>query len=212
MIVCYYTEVDRQWDEQELTDKLLLLPVKLRQDALRKKQWTDRQLSVTGKLLLLRLLKEFGLEKKLALDDLNYNIFMRPYFNATLDFNISHSGNIVICCGSLNGMVGIDIEQVKRIDLDDYINFFTENEWNQINRSSDRYDKFYHYWTRKEAALKAIGSGFHTPLSAVDVSGLSLVYDDYKYHFQTLNISDSYKCHIAATAGPLHVRAIKLPQ
>jgi 4'-phosphopantetheinyl transferase len=170
----------------------------------------DRQLSILGKLLLIKLLKELGLEKKLSLTDLQYNVFLRPYFNATLDFNIAHSGNIVICYGSLNGKVGIDIEQVKKIDLDDYTDHFTENEWNHINRSSNRQEKFYYYWTRKEAALKAIGTGFHTPLSAVDASGESLVYDDHEYHFQALNISESYKCHIAATSGPVHVEAIRV--
>jgi len=208
MIACYYTETTRPWSEQELTDRLVLLPPKLRQEALRKREWVDRQLSVLGKLLLIKLLKELGLQKKLSLTDLHYNVFLRPYFNASFDFNIAHSGNIVMCCGSLNSKVGIDIEQIKKIDLDDYIDHFTENEWNHINRSSDRQEKFYHYWTRKEATLKAIGTGFHTPLASVDVSAGSLVYDEYEYYFQTLNISESYKCHIAATSGPVHVKAV----
>jgi 4'-phosphopantetheinyl transferase len=210
MIACYYTETTHPWSEQELTDRLVLLPPKLRQEALRKRGWLDRQLSVLGKLLLIKLLKELGLQKKLSLTDLQYNIFHRPYFNATFDFNIAHSGNMVTCCGSLNGKVGMDIELIKKIDLDDYTDHFTENEWNHINRSSDRQERFYHYWTRKEAALKAIGTGFHTPLASVDVAGESLVYDDHEYHFQTLNIDESYKCHIASTSGPLNIRAIRV--
>lgn len=208
MIICYYTETTSHWSEQELTDKLILLPPKLRQAALQKSQWLDRQLYITGKLLLLKLLKAFGLDQKLTLNDLQYNIFMRPYFNATLDFNIAHSGNMVLCCGMLNHTVGVDVEEVKEIDLDEYMDHFTENEWNNINRSSDRYDRFYYYWTRKEAVLKAIGTGFHTPLSSVDVSGESLVYDDYEYHLQSFNISECYKCHLATTAAGVKVQVI----
>ena len=56
MIICCYAQIDRQWSEQELADKLLLLPVNLRADALRKRQWIDRQLNIAGKLLLMEVL------------------------------------------------------------------------------------------------------------------------------------------------------------
>ena len=208
MIICCYTEISHQWSEQELVDKLLLLPEELRQEALRKRQWIDRQLSVAGKLLLLRLLKE--LKSQLSLSDLKYNDYLRPYFDAGIDFNIAHSGNIVVCCGTVEGQAGIDIEEVKEIDLTDYTDYFTPNEWRHINSYPNQYDGFYDFWTRKEAALKAIGTGFHTPLSSVDVSGKSLSYDDQTFFFQSLNLSENYKCHLAATVHPANVELIRV--
>jgi 4'-phosphopantetheinyl transferase len=197
MINCWYAEINHRWSEQELTDKLILLPEKLQEQALRKRQWIDQQLTIGGKLLLLHVLKQF--KSQLSLSDLNYNAHHRPYFNEGPDFNIAHSGNIVVCCATDSGKIGVDIEQVKEIDLADYADYFTLKEWDKIKQHSNLYDGFYNYWTRKEAVLKAIGTGFHTPLSSVDVSGESLVYDDIDYHIKPIVIHQEYKCHIATT-------------
>ena len=206
MINCWYTEITHRWSEEELTDKLILLPERLQQQALRKRQWIDQQLNIGGKLLLLHILKQF--KSQLSLSDLNYNVYHRPYFNDGPDFNIAHSGNIVVCCATDRGKIGVDIEQVKEMDLTDYADYFTPNEWDKIKQYSNLYDGFYNYWTRKEAVLKAIGTGFHTPLSSVDVSGESLVYDEITYHIKPIVISQNYKCHIATTLIPTDVRLI----
>ena len=208
MVICCYTEIKHQWSEQELADKLAVLPSNLQQQALRKRQWIDRQFAVAGKLLLLSLLKEF--KSNLTLPDLKYNTYHRPYLNTEFDFNIAHSGNMVICCGSDTGQIGIDIEQIKEIELDDYLNYFTKHEWTIIDHYTytNRFDGFYNFWTRKEAVLKAIGSGFHTPLSSVDVSDESLTYDDITYHIQSIEINPEYKCHIATTQISPGIRLI----
>jgi 4'-phosphopantetheinyl transferase len=208
MVICCYNEITYQWSEQELADKLALLPESLRQQALRKRQWIDRQLSVAGKLLLVHLLDQF--KSPFTLSDLQYNTYYRPYFNTEFDFNIAHSGNIVICCGTDTGQIGIDIEQIKEIDLDDYLNYFTKNEWNKIDHYANRFDGFYNFWTRKEAVLKAIGSGFHTPLSSVDVSDESIIYDDITYHIKSLEINPNYKCHITTTQISPDIRLINI--
>ncbi len=200
MVICCYTEIKHQWSEPELADKLALLPKKLQQQALRKRRWEDRQLSISGKLLLLKLIEAF--KSKLALSDLRYNTFHRPFFESGFDFNIAHSGNMAICCGSDLGLIGADIERIKEIELDDYTDYFTLNEWNKINQYINQFDGFYDFWTRKEAVLKAIGSGFHTPLSSIDVSDESMIYDDITYYIQSLDINQEYKCHIATTETP----------
>lgn len=206
MIICCYTQINHQWSEQELADKLALLPEKLRQEALRKRQWIDRQLSVSGKLLLMEFLKKF--ESQLSLSNLKYNTYYRPYFDSGPDFNIAHSGNLVVCCGVDNGKIGIDVEEIKEISLDHYIDYFTLNEWDKINNYANRYDGFYDFWTRKEAVLKAIGTGFHTPLSSVDVTEDKVSYDDIVYHIQAFNINKDYKCHIATNISPENIQLI----
>lgn len=208
MFICHYTESNQQWSDQELADKLVLLPQKLQQQALKKRLWIDRQLSIAGKLLALQTLKKLGCSPNLS--DLKYNVYKRPYFDGCPDFNIAHSGNIVICCATDKGQAGIDIEQVKEIDLSDYPDYFTPNEWNKINSAPIPYEGFYDIWTRKEAVLKAIGTGFHTPLSSVDVSGDSLIYDDITYHIKSLAIHIDYKCHIATTESQTDIRLTRL--
>ncbi len=202
MIICYHTKVNRQWDEQELTDYLSLFSENQKKAILRKRQWLDRQLSVTGKLLLIRMLDELGLDARLSLLNLKYNNYQRPYFNADFDFNIAHSHNRVVCCGTINGEIGIDIEFIKSIDLDDFVDYFTTNEWQQINNAINPTAEFYHYWTRKEAVIKAIGTGLYVPLSMIDISGESLIYNGSTYYIQEIVINENCKCHIAATEKP----------
>jgi 4'-phosphopantetheinyl transferase len=204
MITCCYTEIKHEWSQRELAEKLILLPERLQQQALRKRQWIDRQLSIAGKLLLLKSLQEQNIAH--FLPDLNYNEYHRPYFEGGPDFNIAHSGNIVICCMTDEGQIGIDIEQVKQLDFNDFTDFFTKNEWHYINNHPDKFDGFYNFWTKKEAVLKAIGSGFHTPLNSVDVSGESLVYDGITYQIIPSKIHNNYKCHIATTVFPQNIQ------
>jgi 4'-phosphopantetheinyl transferase len=204
MITCCYTEIKHEWNQQELAEKLLLLPEKLQLQALRKRQWTDRQLSVAGKLLLLKLLQEQNNVHSLA--DLKYNEYRRPYFEGGPDFNIAHSGNIVICGMTDEGQIGVDTEQVNQLDFNDFTDFFTENEWHYINNHPDKFDGFYNFWTKKEAVLKAIGSGFHTPLNSVDVSGENVIYDGITYQITALNTHPGYKCHIATTVLPQNIQ------
>ncbi|MGZ3944859.1 MAG: 4'-phosphopantetheinyl transferase family protein [Mucilaginibacter sp.] len=197
MIICCHSEITRQWDEQELAERLLLLPADLQQVALSKRRWIDKQLSIAGKLLLLQVLNEMG--SSLALSHLQYNTHKRPYFDESIDFNISHSGTRVTCCATNQGRIGIDIEQIKTISLSEYPDYFTKNEWDYIDGHEDEFKGFYNLWTRKEAVVKAIGTGFHTPLSSVDVVADSIEYDNIIYHIQPLDIAAGYPCHIAST-------------
>jgi 4'-phosphopantetheinyl transferase len=206
MITCNYTEITHQWSEQELADKLVLLPENLRSEALRKRQWMDKQLSISGKLLLINMLNETG--SSLSLDLLKHNAYHRPYIDGAPDLNIAHSGNMVICCVADSGDVGIDIELVRNIDLDDYTDYFTPTEWTQINNYPNKYDGFYDFWTRKEAVLKAIGTGFHTPLLSVDVSEESFSYDNITYYIRPVAINGDYKCHVACTAINSEIKVI----
>lgn len=197
MIICRHSEIARRWDEQELTDKLMLLSADLQQAALRKRRWMDKQLFIAGKILLLQVLKDMG--NPLSLSDLRYNTHKRPYFDAGVDFNISHSGTRVICCATDQGKIGIDIEQIKTISLSDYPDYFTKNEWDYIDGHEREFKGFYNLWTRKEAVLKAIGTGFHAPLSSVDVVADRVEYDNITYYIQPLTIAPGYPCHIAST-------------
>ncbi|HWD87641.1 MAG TPA: 4'-phosphopantetheinyl transferase superfamily protein [Mucilaginibacter sp.] len=198
MIICCHSEIPREWDKQELSNKLDLLSPALQEAALRKRRLIDKQLFIAGKLLVREVLKEFDLEHH-SFHDLEYNTHKRPYFNAGVDFNISHSGNRVVCCGTVQGVIGIDIEHVKVINLDDYPDFFTQNEWDFIHSHADKFDGFYKIWTRKEAVLKAIGTGFYTPLNSVDVVEDTVEYDGLIYYIQSVEIAGGYPCHIAST-------------
>ncbi len=89
-----------------------------------------------------------------------------------LEFNLSHSGDLVAYAIS-DRPVGIDIERVRSMDLVGIIQrFFAPSEFTAWQKLApvDQEQTFFQVWTVKEAYLKAIGTGLHTPLAEVVVN------------------------------------------
>jgi 4'-phosphopantetheinyl transferase len=90
----------------------------------------------------------------------------KPYLADYPDcqFNISHSGSLLLVVISQLGQVGIDIEQAKP-QLRDFSGLvgkcFAASEqtyWNGLP-DNEKSAEFYQFWTRKEAFVKAVGHG-----------------------------------------------------
>ena len=88
-----------------------------------------------------------------------------------LHFNISHSGDWVVCAISSSD-VGIDVEEIK----DNYImdiakNCLTDNEYGQLLycEQCTQVSKFYKFWTLKESYMKMTGRGMSLPLDSFEV-------------------------------------------
>lgn len=118
--------------------------------------YKDKVIAFTSALLkyhyLPTLLNTKAAEMKLS----NYG---KPYFtnHHNFDFNISHSGEYVVIAVTENGKIGVDIELIdQEIDLSLGTVVFTQSEYNYI----DTYLDFFILWTKKEAYLKCIGTGF----------------------------------------------------
>lgn len=118
------------------------------------------------------LLKHYYLAKILNVPQshirIQYDCFKRPYLMplehiaTDIDFNISHSGNYVVMAVTMNGKVGIDIEHRPiNSDVSSLKEMaqivFSESEQLLIN---DNVNNFLLLWTKKEALLKAVGTGF----------------------------------------------------
>lgn len=95
-----------------------------------------------------------------------------------LSFNLSHSGGLAVYAFCLKHPIGVDVEVIHPIpDLDQLAaRFFTahENKSLQSIEPQARLKTFFHYWTRKEAYLKAIGLGLSVSPEAVDVALLPI--------------------------------------
>lgn len=87
------------------------MPDYIKYKIIKYRKWEDAHGCLLGKCLLIRAF-EFRNEI-LLLTDLQYNEFGRPYFATyrNLDFNISHSGNIVVCVITNKGKIGVDNEK-----------------------------------------------------------------------------------------------------
>ena len=92
---------------------------------------------------------------------------------AGIDFNLSHAGSLVVLALSV-ARTGIDIEATKRA-----------NDWRAIARrffsavevaaieaypEAEQRTAFFRVWVRKEAFVKALGTGIATGLDRFDVS------------------------------------------
>lgn len=89
-------------------------------------------------------------------------------------FNISHTREAFAIAFSKDFNVGIDLEKIKHnLDIRSIIkSYFSIKEQNCIHSSkSEEMATFFKLWTRKEALLKAIGTGITVNLNRVDVSG-----------------------------------------
>jgi 4'-phosphopantetheinyl transferase len=205
MLQVYFTKNNREWSKEELAEMLLSLTDDMRNKILAYKGWRERQSRVLGKLMLLRLLEKFELD--LALSSLKYTEFNKPYFQEAFNFSIAHSDEIVVCAGSTNAEIGMDIEQTIPIELADYEEQLTQNEWEYIQKASDKFSAFYQIWTKKEALLKALGRGVEINFDTLDVCADWINYNGKKYWFYPLSIAKGYIAHIATSVpfdnGPI---------
>lgn len=90
-----------------------------------------------------------------------------------LQFNLSHSGDVILVATALDAPVGVDVERwltdiqilgvVKSLlPPDEYTTFVLLPFGHQVA-------SFFVWWTRMEAYLKAIGTGWHRRLHQLDL-------------------------------------------
>lgn len=210
MIQVLYSCFEQKLTDRELGTYLALFPASIKNKILRFQRWQDVQACLYGKLLLLKGLKEFGINCDLG--KLQYTSFSRPYIGKGIDFNISHSGHYVTCALSDFSKVGIDIEQVNPIAIEDFKCYMLPTEWNKISASTNKYYDFYNYWTQKESIVKADGRGLLLPLEEIVVHDNEARIADTTWYLKELKLADDYVVHLAsdvACANPV-VRKVNL--
>lgn len=136
----------------------------------------DKVRSLVAGILVEKLLKEHcGMDRiSLCRDDSG-----RPYLpDCDLSVSISHSGNRVACAVSQKP-VGIDLEQLRPVDLNLCRHICVEEErkyvfgpipeWEGgLCHDQEVLSRFFEIWTAKEAYFKRAGTGI-TNLKAVNV-------------------------------------------
>jgi 4'-phosphopantetheinyl transferase len=91
-----------------------------------------------------------------------------------LHFNVTHSSEVAMVALSEGKPVGIDVEHIRPDFATTAIaeRFFSIAEREQLRSMPEqvRPNAFFRCWTRKEAFIKAVGTGMAFPLDAFDVS------------------------------------------
>jgi 4'-phosphopantetheinyl transferase len=108
-----------------------------------------------------------------------YSQYGRPQLDGSrvaerVEFNISHSGDIIVLAFTRARRIGIDIERIRTdfstAEIADRFFSFAEREALHTLPAEQRHDAFFTCWTRKEAFIKALGEGLSHPLEQFDVS------------------------------------------
>ena len=91
-----------------------------------------------------------------------------------VSFSTSHSGSLGVVAVRRRGSIGVDVERVRADAADEAIakRFFAPEEAAALARMEphERRGGFFNAWTRKEAIVKAVGSGLSIPLHAFEVT------------------------------------------
>ncbi len=192
----YYTKFNQQLPGYLLNQYLTQLPNNLQEKNLRYRRWQDQHSHLFGKLLLLNGLKNFGYKDD-VLHEIRYNQYSRPFIDGDIDFNISHSGEYVICVLGKGIRLGVDIEEIKEINFDDFKQVMTSGQWQDIMDSPYSMRSFFWYWTIKESVIKADSRGLSIPLLDIHVQGNKVYYDNQIWYLKDLELDIRYSAFLA---------------
>jgi len=193
-----YAENERQLPPELWHRYMEKVPVRIRDSIMRYVRWQDRHAHLIGNLLLLENLKHFGYEPDL-LFHIQYSEYGKPYINSTVYFNISHSGEYVICAASKDcGPLGIDIEKIKPVDLLDFSPVFGRQLITDILNSKDPMRQFFHMWTAFESAIKADGRGLSISPETLKMVGEEIKVAESKWFLEYIDIDPHYICHLSS--------------
>ncbi len=108
-----------------------------------------------------------------------------------LEYNISHSGDMILLAFSASAEVGVDIEKTDpHIDAASLCTVLHPKEKEAVLRCGT--DEFYRIWTNKEAYVKAVGKGFSISPESFFVHENGTVSGTEGYKVQRIDRYDGY--------------------
>nr|WP_269669513.1 4'-phosphopantetheinyl transferase superfamily protein [Paenibacillus sp. GSMTC-2017] len=131
----------------------------------------------------------------------SYNEYGKPTLIGCegLHFNVSHSGDWVVAFVS-TAAVGIDVEEVRPIDMNIASSYFAKEEYRELLAKSEgeRTAFFYELWTLKESYIKAKGEGLSIPLHSFSVAiqsdrTITLKPEGENVYFKQYQLAPHYK-------------------
>jgi 4'-phosphopantetheinyl transferase len=145
----------------------------------------------------------------------------KPRVDGPLAFSVAHSAGLIAIAITSGGDVGVDVERVdssiEAMQIAE--DFYSSSEIESLRRlrGGERIRGFFRCWARKEAYLKAIGSGCFRPLEDFDVAvnrtrGSALLRVGWdgreveRWHLIDLPLQPHYACALAIERGPFRLR------
>ena len=195
--IILYHKIEEKWDEKKTFDNLNKLPNFYKEKIFKYKKKERRIASIIGKILLINGLKLFQKNN----NDLEYKEKgnSKPFIRNAPFFNISHSGDIVVCAISKTYDIGIDIEKIKPINIDTFTKILSKGDLNYIEKSPNPLNTFFEIWTKKEAILKSLGTGI-IPTLFKNISlkkNMAILNNKEKWLLKKISLNKKYITHLA---------------
>ncbi|MCR1974329.1 4'-phosphopantetheinyl transferase superfamily protein [Clostridium sporogenes] len=182
----------------------------------------DKIRSLVGEILVKTIITE---KLNISNRDIIFrkNQYGKPYLieYPNLKFNISHSGNFVVCAID-NKPIGVDIEEVKNIEYEGIVeNFFSVSEVDYIIKQdiNVQLNKFYEIWVLKESYIKCCGQGLSIPLKSFSINieeyeNIKVTINNkYKEHkFKSFDIDLNYKMAVCSLSKKISDNIISINQ
>lgn len=192
--------------DDEISLYLQLLPEFMRNYIVKFKKPDDQKARLIARLMLKKILKETGNEN--LINDWKNDSSNKPFIYNWSFFNITHSNDIVLFASS-DFPIGIDIEKISFFDYNDFFEFLHTSEYTYISNAEDSSVAFFEIWTKKEAFLKAIGTGLVNQLKMFNCIDKSIIYLGENWFFHNLNIHPGYNGYICNQQEHIHIKIIE---
>ena len=216
----YYTYPEKITDQELLQKYLQELSPQEQQKHARFHFAKHRHLYLVAHALVRRTLSRYG-DLAPASWQFSENQYGRPeisapqqqFFKAPLRFNLSHTEGLIACGVVLERDLGVDVENSTRMNNATEVaeHYFSASEVKSLRElaNASQQNRFFRYWTLKEAYIKARGMGLALPLdqfsirlndqgAPVGVDFTDKIQDDaHLWFFEALNLQENYFAAIA---------------
>lgn len=116
----------------------------------------DKQLSILAQTLLSNIfMDKYFIDYKNT--KIKYNKYGKPFVKF-INYNIAHSNEYSIVAIS-NKRIGVDIEYIRKVDINTINYICTDNEKKYILNSKNKYKALFEIFCLKEAYFKMLGTG-----------------------------------------------------
>jgi 4'-phosphopantetheinyl transferase len=200
-VICvhYVKIMDESAFHSACKDYLKYLPAEMQERNAHFVRWQDKYANLMGYILLLEGLQKFNIGPE-CLCSMLYNKYGKPSLKEPVNFNISHSEDLVVCAVGKDIQFGVDVEKIRPVELDHFTNVMTAPQWKEIKTSPDITRKFLTYWVIKESVIKADSRGLSIPLEEIEIrESTSVVSGVKQWHLYPLNIDNDQYCSMLAT-------------
>lgn len=163
--------------------------------------------------LLARLMLRYSLLHTQHGEQLLYewrrNEYNKPFIPGWYEFSISHAGEWVLFAYS-DERIGVDVELCADMDYEQLYVCFHRQEQLYIRTAVNPQQAFYNIWVKKEAILKATGTGITNGLDTFSCVENAVIYGDVEWTFYSLALTQEYIAYLCSSKAGQHITLTEL--